>query len=469
MAEKQIIEGGSLLSSIVALFFKGLDNILDSAAEYEEEMGVLKQVNHIALQDEDGKQYELTIKLAPVRDKKGIYYVEASTDKPGFDVSSMNDIAVRLNNQTMKEFNAKVNELIEKNKLTVVKEEEKSDEETLDEHTVGEPLTDRQVQLLISEVQKKFKPTYVRWIAGEKKLEPPQLVTGTLKVELNGDADNQVCQVTISVTIDETKYGLSIEPDNTSTPLADVEVMVKNIKLILNKYMQLNDLEEYDPNESADSSNPTNSSKIVDATLKKVTGSTELTLMAINASCNIKAALDMLTDVVDDEEFINSFADDEERSIEITDLGDNYDVEEIDEVDITPTYNVLFRQTSYLCSTLVAARWALGEIEWNKLLPICSIEWALSNLLNSAASWVVRHEGRYPTPQNPYSDCDYADFSCCEDESGKLQPECLQSMLLEDLDELVLLLDNYYVNLEYDEQSVVAAALTEFKRTLTYA
>ena len=32
MAEKQTIEGGSLLSSIVALFFKGLDNILDSAA-----------------------------------------------------------------------------------------------------------------------------------------------------------------------------------------------------------------------------------------------------------------------------------------------------------------------------------------------------------------------------------------------------------------------------------------------------
>lgn len=467
MAEKQTIEGGSLLSSIVALFFKGLDNILDSAAEYEEEMGVLKQVNHIPLQDKDGKQYELTIKLAPVRDKKGIYYVEASTDKPGFDVSSMNGIAVQLNNQTMKEFNAKVNELIEKNKLTVVKDDKKDESE-------GEPADSMSLEDLIFAANEQINRVNVEFEnATDSRTNPPGHYQLIAQIALSLDKDKKgkdICKGKITYEPIGTIPKKHLKTIKSSTIEVDpivkgvqltVDQLVAEIEKQFNHQISIQGLRRVNRN--------ANSSVRVDATLKKVTGSTELTLMAINASCSIKAALDMLTDVVDDEEFINSFTDDEERSIEITDLGDNYDVEEIDEVDITPTYNVLFRQASYLCSKLAAARWALGEIEWNKLLPICSIEWALSNLLNSAASWVVRHEGRYPTPQNPYSDCDYADFSCCEDESGKLQPECLQSMLLEDLDELVLLLDNYYVNLEYDEQNVVATALTEFKRTLTYA
>lgn len=455
-SNKQPIQG-SILTTFINFLFGGIDKILDSAAEYEEEMGVLKQVSRIPLTDKDGKQYELVIKLSPVRNKNGYFYVEASCDKPGFDVSLMNKVVVQLNNQTMKEFNSKVNEMIEKNKLAVAEVDE-SDKETSDDDA-GPQLSEDQANRIVNEARRKFKPIKVRLVKAEQDAGYTNQIEGELVTDIELADDYQNCVVTLSVDQISNDSNINIQSESATTQLSDPDSLINKIKDFQTNYMEANGIEKWSAN----------SSKVVDATLKKVTGSTELTLMAINASCNIKAALDMLSDVVDDNEFIDSFADEEEKSIEITDLGDNYDVEEIDQVDITPTYSVLFREISYLCSRFTAVRWAIGELEWSKLTPICSIEWTLSDLLNSAASWVVRHENKYPTPQNPYSDCDYADFSSCEDESGKVSPECLEDMLLECLDELVLLLDNYYVNLEYDEQNLVARALSEFKRTLTYA
>ena len=111
MAEKQIIEGGSLLSSIVKLLFGGIDNILDSMAEYEEEMGVLKQINKILITD-GNTNYTLTVKIAPVRDKEGVFFVEAQTDAPKFDVSSINEKAMKLNNSTKDAFSKMISKLI---------------------------------------------------------------------------------------------------------------------------------------------------------------------------------------------------------------------------------------------------------------------------------------------------------------------------------------------------------------------
>ena len=49
MADKnrQNVQGGVIIDTLAKLLFKGLDNIFDAAAEYEREMGVLKQITRI--------------------------------------------------------------------------------------------------------------------------------------------------------------------------------------------------------------------------------------------------------------------------------------------------------------------------------------------------------------------------------------------------------------------------------------
>ena len=119
MDNKQNIQGGELLESLKKLLFGGIDKLLDSAAEYEEEMGVLKQVTRIDLETKDGQPtgYTLTIKLAPVKGKTSTYYVEAETTQPNLDVSMLNKKVMKISNSSMRDFNNKIDEMLAANEL----------------------------------------------------------------------------------------------------------------------------------------------------------------------------------------------------------------------------------------------------------------------------------------------------------------------------------------------------------------
>ena len=93
------------------------------------------------------------------------------------------------------------------------------------------------------------------------------------------------------------------------------------------------------------------------------------------------------------------------------------------------------------------------------------MRWGVVGLLDNSAMWVVSHTDHYPCPQNPYGEC--ACFDSCK-EGDYLDTQRVKDELIADLDELVVLLDNYFVNLEPDEQYCVSQSLSEFKRILAY-
>ena len=130
MKNKQTVQGGALLEALSKLFFKGLDNIFDAAVEYQKEMGVLKQVNKIPVKDAEGNEYTLTIKLSPVKDKDGLFYIEVSSDAPSFSVSDdIDKKVIKLSKENEEEFKGVVNAILKANKLEVVKKEDEKKQE----------------------------------------------------------------------------------------------------------------------------------------------------------------------------------------------------------------------------------------------------------------------------------------------------------------------------------------------------
>lgn len=114
----QPVEGGAVLDALSKMFFKGIGSILDSAAEYQKEMGVLKQVSKIPVIDARGDAYTLIVKLSPIKDKENIYYVEVEC--PGYDKFNGEDVdkhAFTINKSTSDDFDDLIRELLKSNGL----------------------------------------------------------------------------------------------------------------------------------------------------------------------------------------------------------------------------------------------------------------------------------------------------------------------------------------------------------------
>lgn len=124
---KQTVQGGALLDALSKLLFKGLDHIFDAASEYQKEMGVLKQVTKIPVQNplDTEKKYDLIVKLVPIKDKDSIYYVEVEC--PGyakFKPGTLHQSTIKLNKDNLQEFYKTVDELLKKNDLERIKTDE---------------------------------------------------------------------------------------------------------------------------------------------------------------------------------------------------------------------------------------------------------------------------------------------------------------------------------------------------------
>lgn len=457
---QETIEGGSLLSSIVNLFFKGIDNFIDSESEYKEEMGVLKQVNRIALDDEDGKEtpYTLTIKLSPVRGKKGKFYVEASTTAPGLDVSSINEKVIKLDSSNKDSFVKMVDDLLSKNSLA------RTEKQSTQPSTTDTEVSDDQEEEIANLIQSAAQADGIEYRTAET--DDGHIVT--IKTDLTQRKSSpSICDLTISAEDPfEQKPIKSIKEKAVMVPAVDgsgatlgFETFCDSIRNEIAKYIEERKLKEKE-------TKPANSSTSVDATFMKTAG--EVSLLAINASCNIRAAIDLIDTVGQDEDFIAGLAESAEQSFRITDSGDEtLDVIDIENVDVSSTYDVLFKAINDMVAKLTAIKWAIGSTKWCEETTLATTFWTCSSLLDYCAEWVVRHTDHYPCPLNPYGEC--ACFDCYKVD-GKLSIDLIKKDIIDnDLQELVLLLDNYYVNLECNEQKRVADALEELKRILTYA
>lgn len=118
ISSKQTIEGGALLDALSKLLFKGLDNIFDAASEYQKEMGVLKQVTKIPVKDGLGKEYNLIVKLSPIKDKNNMYYVEVDCPNNNkFKPGALHQSTITLSKDNLKQFNQTIDKILDRNGL----------------------------------------------------------------------------------------------------------------------------------------------------------------------------------------------------------------------------------------------------------------------------------------------------------------------------------------------------------------
>lgn len=323
--------GGGLLSRLSNLLFKGLDSILDDAAKYEEEMGVLKQVNHIPL--DDGK-YDLVIKLSPVRDKEGMFYVEAYTDPKaeGLDLSSINEKVLKLDKNNKSKFKEQILKLIEKSGHSVDESEEEAEEESEEDETSIWDEASNNVEEAVDAYNDKPMSADME---GAKIYIHAEL-TSTGEIE-SGYVDEESGQCTIILQVIDYEDDEVFDDD---AHLKEIELTVvkgdkvdnpENIHARLIREIQAfaKDLELTKIVFSTSVDKKDN----IQASFVRGQG-TEVSLTAIHAS-DILSAMDVINAVVEDDEFVNSLPEGQEQSFNIINNEDSFDIEPIDGVDTT--------------------------------------------------------------------------------------------------------------------------------------
>lgn len=315
MGDKSKVEGAGALSELFKLLFKGIDKVLDSAAEYENDMGVLKQVNKIPVTGPDGKDYEVIVKLAPVKDRQGLFYVEISSNYPEFDGSELDKQVIKANRDNWDDFNAEINKVLRQNKLQLAKTSEASDEPNVSNAT---------------DIDCYDQYDYEDWLdnAGEQ----PEIITVTVS-EYAGDKKGKVnLQFRVSDNRQLRYDGQPVEDIEDLTQNVDANSIDDNISTIL----KANKLVPVDDAETPESANEGNvlESKHIDVSLSYIKSNDEINLSAIYANYDIQDAMNSLQLAVDSDAFINMLSD-EPQCFRITDEGEDLDIQPIEEVDIS--------------------------------------------------------------------------------------------------------------------------------------
>ena len=334
ISAKQTVQGGSILDALSKLLFKGLDHIFDAASEYQKEMGVLKQVTKIPVQNpiDTSEKYDLVVKLVPIKDKDSIYYVEVEC--PGyskFKPGTLHQSTIKLNKDNLKDFYKTVDELLKKNDLERIETNEseadsdqpknkKSVNKYTDVyeflfHTYDEDTTDYDVDVNV-ESSTSYDETTVR-VTSDPEL--PSEFVKTISFKNKSDSTKnlgdkldahmkQVCRLCVD--------------DSDKQEWQDFIAWLNDIS---NK--NPDDFEESDQTESTDDQQETAAS--IRVVLEKVIGSDnheDINLVSINASgCTEEHAIDVITYIVGSDEFVDQMPVGESSYI-ITDEDDDYDI-----------------------------------------------------------------------------------------------------------------------------------------------
>ena len=325
MKNKQTVQGGALLEALSKLFFKGLDNIFDAAVEYQKEMGVLKQVNKIPVKDAEGNEYTLTVKLSPVKDKDGLFYIEVSADAPGFSVSDdIDKKVIKLSKENEEEFKGVVNAILKANKLEVVKKEDEKEQEGEPEEESEEAPEETKTDLDTY----RFGPFFFTDIKAEQ-------LEYKVFINMKGDVDDE--KFTITVESDPKlrfNYMREFAFDDNSPDIyssltrfvekcdieADSNDFERTVQNIQDKYADYVD----DMTDVAASSS-------IKVRLEKVTadGHDTVNLVSIIASSYThKDTLARLGEIVASDEFVDSMPEGE-STYEIIEDEESYDINQI--------------------------------------------------------------------------------------------------------------------------------------------
>lgn len=213
-----------------------------------------------------------------------------------------------------------------------------------------------------------------------------------------------------------------------------------------------------DINESTDIKN----SKKISVTLQRVAGSTEDTieLCAINAGSHVSDAMDILSQVLDNDEFAASITE-EPVSFDIVDKPDCLDVQEAVCVDTTDTFTTMLRAAVECYYNLKAIHWGAKSDKFNNIHQMAdSLGWSVSNHIDRIAEWEVEYNKRVPNvldyQYQPIDTADGFDF-----ERGCTSMYSVVTCYINTL-------ECYYVNVDHTIQSVLDDWIRELKQAVDY-
>ena len=424
---KTTVEAG-VLSNLVDLFFKGMGKILDYAAEYQEEMGVLKSITRIPVADADGEEYTFVVKLSPVRDKENTFYVESevldSEDKPvsGFNLDEINKKALLINRQNQSEFDKRIEQVLKKNKLTRIDKNSEADEYDIvaayaddEEHIVTIHITETPVQ--------GQQDRFVVDVDPEEPIVTPKFNSD--KVRRSSEIDDAIDKWL---------------EDNGMFRLTEDEMM----------------------------ENPTEqenipASKSIDVTLRKITASNEVELVASKIRCNVTAAADMLSEVSYADDFLDQLTE-EPTTYRITEYDDDYDVEKLDEDieqedvlgEFASMVNACKTNIDYVLDALSLASPDDGPYA------ISSPRYAAEGMLANVKEWYFAKNKKYlPNPIPPTDLVDPIQI-----DAPITRPEDAYPYMRIAYTQFEDVLNLMYPNLEHQQQAAIDDALLTVDRIL---
>ena len=204
------------------------------------------------------------------------------------------------------------------------------------------------------------------------------------------------------------------------------------------------------------------SSKI-SVTLKKVTASdnsTDIHLCAINAGGNPVRAMRVLSDILDDDEFVDTITE-EPVSFEITETASDYDVEEATGVDTSETFREMLRACVECYHNLQAIHWGAKTSKFRDIHSFVeSLIWSIQYNVDTIAEWCVEYTKSVPNvlefSYTPLQVADGFDF------------ESAMSAAKAQIDNYISVLECYYVNVEHDVQSVMDNWIRDLKKQSNY-
>lgn len=200
----------------------------------------------------------------------------------------------------------------------------------------------------------------------------------------------------------------------------------------------------------------------IQVTFKRVTASngvSDIHLCAVNAS-TCAHPMSVIKDVLADDDFVAEITS-KPVSYDIMVDADGYDVQQTDTVDTSGTYLELSRATFQCYCNIQSIQWgAMGEQRAELIRTVESIQWSIQYQFNRFAQLCVEKTGIVPNMLSmQYTPVDVS--SGVEFNRGV-------ALAKQQLDELIQVLECYYVNLDHDVQTITDGFIRELRDQSDY-
>ena len=439
---KTKIESASLLDQIKDLFFKGLDGLLGAAADYQNDMGKLKGVYNIPVKTADGKEHTVKISLSPIKDKDGIFYVEVESDAD-ITTAGVNQKTFKIDKENKDAFNKVVDKLLKDNGLErVTADPEDTSQDGTDEE--GESASD------------SFED--VAQDSGE-----PSDDGSEFRLNVADDVNNAIYTVVLKIYEDDKNLTLEIEGEapkpldyspfnRDDNKFESVDKMDRWVKNSLESFLDLNSLRLY-PSDKKDGDEEyeymIEASNRIEVSLEKITSSSgvDVNLVAINAGSVLGSALSTLESVVADDDFVDSMPEGV-SSYSISEDNDEYDVQQIYDVDTSSTPYELFKEATQAYNNLCSINWTLSGLTHRDLKDgIISIGYTIREDIDRFALLMI--DDTKSVPNCSSLNCKVVNITGDESEQDII------NVLRSVVKDYVNALDTYYVNVPQGVQSAI--------------